>query len=283
MLAFTLAVLACAFAAAPAPAPAHKTSTGGASAPMRPQVAEVICGGEATGTCAEGQILKLKGENLETARAVVFLGARGPRDDRRVIPTARSPHRVLLRVPEAAPSGRIRVLSRLAGASAAGPKVLIVAPAIETLSTEAAPIALPTAFPVEGRYDFGTATNHFGGGRGHEGQDIFAACGTPVVAALAGTVTLARWHDAAGNYVVIKASDGTSQAYMHLKRAASVRKGQAVAAGRRIGAVGATGRAHGCHLHLELWTAPGWYEGGKAIDALPSLRGWAKASGARRK
>jgi murein DD-endopeptidase MepM/ murein hydrolase activator NlpD len=38
--------------------------------------------------------------------------------------------------------------------------------------------------------------------------------------------------------------------------------------------VGETGRASGCHLHFELWTAPGWYKGGRAVDPLPTLRRW---------
>ncbi len=37
-----------------------------------------------------------------------------------------------------------------------------------------------------------------------------------------------------------------------------------------------TGRASTCHLHFELWTAPGWYEGGKPIDPLPLLKSLAK-------
>jgi murein DD-endopeptidase MepM/ murein hydrolase activator NlpD len=82
----------------------------------------------------------------------------------------------------------------------------------------------------------------------------------------------AKWQDRAGNYVVLQGADGQSYAYMHMQAPAEVRKGQTVRAGQQVGRVGDTGRASGCHLHFEQWTAPGWYEGGKAIDPLPLLR-----------
>jgi murein DD-endopeptidase MepM/ murein hydrolase activator NlpD len=129
-------------------------------------------------------------------------------------------------------------------------------------------------FPIRGRHRYGTGSAAFGGGRGHQGQDVFAACGTRLVAAIAGRVSQATFQSAAGNYLVIDAPNGTSQAYRHLARPATVQQGARVDAGDPIGVVGQTGDAEGCHLHFEFWTAPGWYKGGKPVDPLPRLRRW---------
>jgi murein DD-endopeptidase MepM/ murein hydrolase activator NlpD len=61
---------------------------------------------------------------------------------------------------------------------------------------------------------------------------------------------------------------------MHLAAPSPVERGERVRTGQRIGAVGDTGNASGCHLHFELWSAPGWYEGGSPFDPLPSLKAW---------
>jgi len=130
-------------------------------------------------------------------------------------------------------------------------------------------------FPIRGKHDLGqSAINNFGGGRGHMGQDMFAACGTRLVAARGGTVTFADYQSRAGNYVVIGGSDKQSYAYMHMRTPSPLRKGQRVLTGQTVGEVGETGRASGCHLHFEMWTAPGWYQGGKAFDPLPELTRW---------
>jgi murein DD-endopeptidase MepM/ murein hydrolase activator NlpD len=128
-------------------------------------------------------------------------------------------------------------------------------------------------FPVAGDVAFGSAAAHFGGGRGHRGQDVFAGCGTPVLAVSGGRVVDSKWEGAAGNYAVIATGDGRAHVYMHLRAPARPAIGDSVVAGDRIGAVGDTGDAWDCHLHFELWTAPGWYRGGHAIDPLPYLRG----------
>lgn len=128
-------------------------------------------------------------------------------------------------------------------------------------------------FPVRGKYQLpSSAMQRFGGGRGHEGTDSFAACGTPLAAWTKGKVQYVGSHSRAGNYVVVERPNGESYAYMHLRDRALVEKGDEIFTGQRLGYVGQTGRASGCHLHFELWTAPGWYRGGKAYDSLPLLR-----------
>jgi murein DD-endopeptidase MepM/ murein hydrolase activator NlpD len=133
-------------------------------------------------------------------------------------------------------------------------------------------------FPVRGPHDFGEFAASFGGGRGHQGQDVFATCGTPLVAASGGKVKFKAFQGRAGNYVVIAGADGFDHAYMHLRDPALVAKGAAVATGQLIGFVGQTGRASGCHLHFERWSAPGWYTGGAPADPLPDLLAWDKLS-----
>jgi murein DD-endopeptidase MepM/ murein hydrolase activator NlpD len=133
-------------------------------------------------------------------------------------------------------------------------------------------------FPVRGSHDYSGAGAQFGAGRAghrHQGQDVFATCGTPLVAARGGTIKFKQYHAAAGNYLVIDAA-GTDvdYAYMHLAEPSPFRVGDRVYTGQRIGAVGDTGNADGCHLHFELWSPPGWYDGGKPFDPLPSLQAW---------
>lgn len=261
--------------AIPQAAGAHER-TGGASASGRPQVASVACDAEAAsaGGCPEGTPLALRGERLADVERVVFLGRPGRADDRHVRPRARSPHRVLVRVPIRARTGPLRAISRTGRVSSGSPRLLVA-------STRSAAPAVPAgdgAFPVRGRHDFGTGTNAFGGGRGHQGQDIFAACGTPVVAAVGGRVVKSATGGNEGNYVVLETPEGGQQAYLHMLEPSSVRRGDQVTAGQPIGRVGETGNAVGCHLHFELWTAPGRFTGGRAVNPRPELDRWAAAT-----
>jgi murein DD-endopeptidase MepM/ murein hydrolase activator NlpD len=274
---FRLALCAIAglFASLVAPAAAHDSASGGASAPERPEISGLRCTAEHPDGCPRGTALRIEGEHLARARTVVFLGRPGTVDDQRAAATRAEPHRLVVRVPVRARSGPVQVVSAVAGRSAPSARLEVAAPLPAAATPQVAVAPAPEAvFPVRGRHSYGTHANGFGGGRGHQGHDVFAACGTPVVAARAGEVKLAAWHGAAGNYVVIDAADGTSQAYMHLERPATLAAGDVVEAGDRIGTVGATGRASGCHLHFEYWTAPGWYAGGTPIDPLARLKRW---------
>lgn len=128
------------------------------------------------------------------------------------------------------------------------------------------------SFPVRGPHTFGDG---WGAGRGHQGQDIFASCGTPLVSPQRGRVVARAFQGSAGHYVVVTLSgSGQDAVFMHLAKASWAKKGTNLFAGQQIGKVGQTGNAQGCHLHFEMWTAPGWYNGGAPYDPLPTLRAW---------
>jgi murein DD-endopeptidase MepM/ murein hydrolase activator NlpD len=131
-------------------------------------------------------------------------------------------------------------------------------------------------FPVAGPHSFGDG---FGVDRGdhiHQGQDIPAADGTPLVAPRTSTVFATGYSaSGSGEYVVLYDSGANrSYVYFHLHRGSTlVSDGQSVRAGQRIGAVGTTGHSTGPHLHFELWVGR-WFDGGHAVDPLPTLRSW---------
>jgi murein DD-endopeptidase MepM/ murein hydrolase activator NlpD len=137
-------------------------------------------------------------------------------------------------------------------------------------------------FPILGPHEFAMGAGRFGAprsGHTHEGQDTMAACGTPLVAARGGTVQYSGYQSAAGNYIVIDGKGtGFDFMYAHLAEPSPLHEGETVRTGQPIGIVGDTGDAEGCHLHFEIWTAPGWYEGGSPIDPLPYLEAWDKYS-----
>jgi murein DD-endopeptidase MepM/ murein hydrolase activator NlpD len=122
------------------------------------------------------------------------------------------------------------------------------------------PISL--AWPLQGPIGdpFGPRGNRF-----HAGIDIPAGSGAPVSAAATGRVSFVGnagpdW----GNLVVLNNADHVQTLYAHLS-AISVRKGQTVSTGARVGLVGMTGDATGPHLHFEVRLR------GASIDPLPAL------------
>jgi murein DD-endopeptidase MepM/ murein hydrolase activator NlpD len=135
--------------------------------------------------------------------------------------------------------------------------------------------------PLAGPFDWGGEGSRFGAGRdghSHQGQDLAAAEGTPVVAPRGGVVQhVAYQAEGAGHYVILD-GEGEERDYgfMHL-RSGSVRvaEGQRVHTGQLLGEVGNTGRSFGAHLHFEVWEGGDWWNGGKPVDPLPYLQRWA--------
>ncbi|MFE9330182.1 transglycosylase family protein [Streptomyces sp. NPDC006925] len=103
----------------------------------------------------------------------------------------------------------------------------------------------------------------------HTGVDFPVGTGTSVEAVTSGTVVSAGWGGAYGYQVVLRHRGGKYSQYGHLS-AISVRSGQAVRTGQRLGRSGATGNATGPHLHFEIRTGPGY---GSDINPLAYLRG----------
>lgn len=110
-------------------------------------------------------------------------------------------------------------------------------------------------------------------GKMHNGIDLLAPEGTPVLAAAHGEVLMVGDTSdpigrAAGNYVALAHDGGIQTFYFHNQRVL-VRPGQRVRAGQRIATVGNTGRTHGgngaFHLHFEVRV------GADPIDPLPYL------------
>lgn len=87
-------------------------------------------------------------------------------------------------------------------------------------------------------------------GRRHQGVDLPLTTGTPVPAAFAGKVRIAKRFGAYGNLVVLRHVNGLETFYGHLSKL-NVKEGDWVEAGQIIGLGGSTGRSTGPHLHFE--------------------------------
>jgi murein DD-endopeptidase MepM/ murein hydrolase activator NlpD len=97
--------------------------------------------------------------------------------------------------------------------------------------------------------------------RPHEGIDVTAPMGAPIIAPASGVVTKARRESGYGNVVEIDHGNGIMTLYAHASRI-DVRQGERVTRGQRIAAVGNTGLATGPHLHYEI------HVNGKVVDPL---------------
>lgn len=89
------------------------------------------------------------------------------------------------------------------------------------------------------------------GGRTHEGADVFAAMGTPVVAITDGRITYAGIGSLSGNWLILTGDDGHEYMYMHNRE--NLVTGGRVSEGEQIATVGDTGNAQGTppHVHFE--------------------------------
>ena len=173
-----------------------------------------------------------------------------------------------------APDGAVSVAHAGAGSS-------------ERLGPGVAPaVAADPAYPVDGHFDYGEADARFGasrGGRPHEGQDVFAKAGTPLVAVSTGVLVDEASADSdysggRGNFIAIYSEvDDRTYVYFHMKERSPLREGDQVVAGDTVGAVGCTGSCWGNHLHFEVRLGRGVE--GRAIDPLPLLRRWEPAAG----
>lgn len=208
------------------------------------------------------------------------------------------PGRYVVALHAAGPAGG--QLLRRASASGKVPLTVKEKPAPKPAAPAPAPLATPPvvappavvapnpgvtadgAFPVLGAHTFGGADARFGAGRTghqHQGQDVVAAEGLPVVAPLAGVVVARDYQaSAAGFYLTEDAADGRSFFFAHCQKDTfAVTVGQSVAAGQQLCRVGQTGDATGPHLHFEIWIG-GWRrdKASRPIDPLPQLQAWDK-------
>lgn len=110
------------------------------------------------------------------------------------------------------------------------------------------------------------------GGRYHEGIDLFADRGSPVVAVAGGTVYRVGYSGISGNRFWLRDAAGTTFFYAHLDGFSSAaREGATVAKGTVLGYVGDTGDARGTSPHVHFEIHPG---GGGPIRPYPIVSAW---------
>jgi murein DD-endopeptidase MepM/ murein hydrolase activator NlpD len=156
--------------------------------------------------------------------------------------------------------------------------VTVRPPAPPPAPAPAAPVApAAAAFPVAGVHTYGDPFGAPRDGYAHQGQDILAAEGVPVVAPLAGTALYVdNQPSAAGWYIVLHTVDGRDMFFAHCQAGSiALTPGAAVAAGQPLCLVGHTGDATGPHLHFEIWVG-GWRVNAAShpIDPLADLQAW---------
>lgn len=135
-------------------------------------------------------------------------------------------------------------------------------------------------FPVRGPHGTRGPVGEFGaprdGGRVHKGFDVTARCGTPLAAAVTGTI-VKRAYDPRldGNFIVLRGlGERRKYWYAHMDHPSTFHKGDLVHVGQIVGYVGKTGNARtvGCHLHFEVHVS------GRPVNPEPYLRSWDRHS-----
>lgn len=193
------------------------------------------------------------------APARALHGSTNPPADTRATPPRAS--RAAARAGVSTPATRaLRVAARQAAATPAGASARTTRAAL-------------TVFPVLGGFAWSTpvqGTHQSSGfghrwGRLHAGIDFAGAVGTPLRSPSSGVVTFAGVQGGYGNKVEVTCWDGTVLHFGHMA-AISVKTGQRIGPGERVGRLGNTGHSTGPHLHFEVH--PG---GGAPIDPRPWL------------
>ncbi|WP_347091020.1 M23 family metallopeptidase [Sphingomonas parapaucimobilis] len=155
----------------------------------------------------------------------------------------------------------------------------VAAPAKQAAAGSSAALTMPIAnYPVASlHHDWGDPRE--GGQRKHQGLDLMAPAGTPVVAALSGTVEKLFDSERGGHTIYIRSPDRRwILYYAHLKGyAPGLAEGQSVRQGQVIAYVGDSGNAGAGNTHLHFavnWMRAGddWYQG-EPIDPYPLLAG----------
>ena len=241
------------------PGAAAHAASGGASAPQ-PE------GSGATGGASYGTLQQIEAEQAAKERRAAERRAAKRRAAARKRARALAKARAKVRKRRAA--ARRRAAKRT-------PKPAPVVPAPTPTSDH--------AFPVGGNvFTFGGKDGRFGAGRPghiHQGQDVSAPSGAPVLAPWPGIVEAVKYQaGGAGYYVVLDGDDeDRDYVFMHLLKGSTVVKvGDHVERGQQIAQVGSTGASSGPHLHFEIWVGGGWYTGGQPIDPYPFLQAWLK-------
>ncbi|MGB7244530.1 MAG: M23 family metallopeptidase [Sulfitobacter sp.] len=120
------------------------------------------------------------------------------------------------------------------------------------IAAEKAPFANPVSNAFRFTSEFGFRRDpKTGGRRMHKGVDFAASVGTPIYSTGDGVVVGAEWASGYGRLVKIRHAFGIETRYAHLSKM-HVKVGQRVSRGDLIGAMGASGRVTGVHLHYEV-------------------------------